>query len=158
MQSLGHACIFCTSSPRGHTSLFASYVLSGNSLFFGILFLNIFSTFPNPLSRIPYSAFHCNNSSAAPSFVFPSLQSGYNPFLRSSNMQLNFNFSLSLSHPLCSSTMTRRSSSSGSCDAFSSPSCSSFSCSSFCPPLYHCIQAGTQDIYHHPHLLHSLPS
>src|SRR5215216_5577759 len=27
MKSLGHACIFCTSNPRGHTTFFAAYIL-----------------------------------------------------------------------------------------------------------------------------------
>src|SRR3954462_10933678 len=71
MQSLGHACIFCTSNPRGHTTFFAAYVLSGNWLSFGSLFLNIFSTSLNPLSGIPYFAFHCSNSSTVSSFVLP---------------------------------------------------------------------------------------
>src|ERR1041384_4189700 len=80
MQSLGHACIFCTSNPRGHTTFFATYVVSGNSLSFGRFFLNIFSTCSNPLSGTALSAFHCNISSTVPSFVMPSSQLGYNPF------------------------------------------------------------------------------
>src|SRR3989337_1578716 len=68
MQSLGHACIFCTSNPRGQTAFFALYVLSGNSLSFGSIFFNIISNFPNPLSDTPFSAFHCSNSSVVPSF------------------------------------------------------------------------------------------
>src|SRR3989337_3649273 len=80
MQSLGHASILCTSNSRGHTTFFAAYVLSGNSLSFGSFFFNIFSSFSNPLSGTPYSAFHCNNSSVVPSFVLPSSQLGYNPF------------------------------------------------------------------------------
>src|SRR3954464_9719940 len=69
MQSLGHACIFCTSNPRGHTTFFAAYILSGNSLSFGSFFFNIFSSFSNPLSGTPFSAFHCSNSSTVLSFV-----------------------------------------------------------------------------------------
>src|SRR5215216_2642115 len=42
MQSLGHACIFCTSNPRGHTTFFVAYVLSGNSLSFWKLLLQYF--------------------------------------------------------------------------------------------------------------------
>src|SRR3954463_2520836 len=80
-QSLRHACIFCISNPRGHTTFFVAYVVSGNSLSFGRFFLNIFSTCSNPLSRTALSAFHCNNSSTVPSFVMPSSQLGYNPFL-----------------------------------------------------------------------------
>src|SRR3990170_2339197 len=80
MQSLGHACIFCTSNPRGHTTFFAAYVLSGNSLSFESFFFNIFSSFSNPLSGTAFSAFHCSNSSTVPSFVLPSSQLGYNPF------------------------------------------------------------------------------
>src|SRR4051812_3978580 len=48
MQSLGHACIFCTSNPRGQTAFIASYVLSGNSLSFASIFFIITSNFPNP--------------------------------------------------------------------------------------------------------------
>ena len=80
MQSLGHACIFCTSKPRGHTTFFATYVLSGNSLSFGSFFFNIFSSFSNPLSGTPFSVFHYSNFSTVPSFVLSS-QLGYNPFL-----------------------------------------------------------------------------
>ena len=35
MQSLGHACIFCTSNSKGQTSCLASYVVVGNSLSLG---------------------------------------------------------------------------------------------------------------------------
>src|SRR3989337_750518 len=80
MQSLGHACILCTSNPRGHRTFFAPYVLSGNSLSFGSFFFNIFSSFSNLLSDTPLSAFHCSNSSVVPSFVLPSSQLGFNPF------------------------------------------------------------------------------
>ena len=45
MQSLGHACIFCTCNPRGHTTFFAAYIPSGNLLSFGSFFFNIFSSF-----------------------------------------------------------------------------------------------------------------
>src|SRR4030042_1756314 len=48
MQPLGHACIFCTSNPRGQTTFFASYVLSGNYLSFGSIFFNIISNFQIP--------------------------------------------------------------------------------------------------------------
>src|SRR3954466_2486205 len=68
MQSLGHACIFCTSNPRGQTAFFASYVLSGNSLSFGSISFIITSNFPNPLSYTPFTAFHCINSSVVPAF------------------------------------------------------------------------------------------
>src|SRR3954465_12528887 len=69
MQSLMHACIFSTSNPRGQRTFFAPYVLSGNSLSFGSFFFIIFSNFSNALSRIPFSAFHCSNSSVVPSFM-----------------------------------------------------------------------------------------
>src|SRR3954469_18930931 len=68
MQSLLHACIFCTSNPRGQTTFFASYVLEGNTFSPGSIFLIIFSNFSNPLSVVPFSAFHCSNSSVVPSF------------------------------------------------------------------------------------------
>ena len=55
MQSLGHACIFCTSNPRGQTTFFASYVLVGNLLSFGSIFFIIFSNFSNPLLDTPFS-------------------------------------------------------------------------------------------------------
>src|SRR5215216_3918885 len=48
---------------------------------FGSFFFNIFSSLSNPLSDTPLSVFHCSNSSVVPSFVLPSLQFGYNPFL-----------------------------------------------------------------------------
>src|SRR5664279_2677952 len=71
MQSLGHACIFCTSNPRGQTAFFASYVLAGNTLSFGSIFFIIFSNFSNPESDRPHSAFHRSNSSVLPSFFRP---------------------------------------------------------------------------------------
>src|SRR3954470_1289733 len=74
MQSLGHACIFCTSNPRGQTTFFASYELSGNSLSFGSISFIITSNFPNPLSDTPFSAFHCSNSSVVPSFFLSPTQ------------------------------------------------------------------------------------
>src|SRR3954464_12391817 len=77
MQSLRHACIFYTSNPRGHTTFFAAYVLSGNLLSFGSFFFNIFSSFSNPVSGTAFSAFHFSNSSTVPSFVLPSSQLGY---------------------------------------------------------------------------------
>src|SRR3954468_13473525 len=80
MQSLGHACIFCTSNPRGHTTFFVAYVVSGNSLSFGRFFLNIFSTCSNPLSGTTLSVFQFNNSNTVPRFVMPSSQLGYNLF------------------------------------------------------------------------------
>src|SRR4051812_9958325 len=80
MQSLGHACIFCSSNPRGHMTFFVAYVVSGNSLSFGRFFLNIFNTCSNDLSGTTLSAFHCSNSITLPSFVVPSSQLGYNLF------------------------------------------------------------------------------
>src|SRR3954463_16087478 len=68
MQSLMHACIFCTSNPRGQTTFFASYVLEGNTFSPGSIFFIIFSNFSNPLSVVPFSAFHCSNSSVVPNF------------------------------------------------------------------------------------------
>jgi len=68
MQSLGHACIFSICNPRGQTIFFASYIVVGNSLGFGSIFFWIFSNFPNALSDIPFSAFHCNNSSVGLAF------------------------------------------------------------------------------------------
>src|SRR3954452_5382258 len=62
MQSLMHACIFCTSNPRGQKTFFASYVLEGNTFSPGSIFFIIFSNFSNPLSEVPFSAFHCSNS------------------------------------------------------------------------------------------------
>src|SRR6185312_4246952 len=41
MQSLGHACIFCTSNPRGQTNCFASYIVLGNSLSIGSIFSKV---------------------------------------------------------------------------------------------------------------------
>jgi hypothetical protein len=38
IQSLGHACIFCTTKSRGQTSCFASYVVAGNLLSLGSIF------------------------------------------------------------------------------------------------------------------------
>src|SRR3989337_2688934 len=71
MQSLGHACIFCTSNPKGQTTFFAPYILSGNSLSFGSIFFNIISNFQIPcqihhslpsIAAIPvwYPAFSCH--------------------------------------------------------------------------------------------------
>src|SRR6185312_16497422 len=62
MQSLGHACIFYTSNPKGQTSCLASYVVAGNSLSLGSIFLISLSNSPNPLSDTPFVAFHCSNS------------------------------------------------------------------------------------------------
>src|SRR6185436_9611001 len=78
MQSLGHACIFCTSSPKGQTSCLASYVVVGNSLSLGSIFLTSLSNSPNPLLDTPFVAFHCSNSKVVPSFFNPFSQSGYN--------------------------------------------------------------------------------
>src|SRR3954462_7991861 len=80
MQSLGHACIFCTSNPRGHKTFFVVYIVSGNSLSFGRFFLNIFSSYSNPLSGTTLSSFHCSKSSTVPSFVVPFSKLGYNHF------------------------------------------------------------------------------
>src|SRR4051812_43775404 len=93
MQSLMYACIFCTSNPRGQTTFFALYVLEGNTFSPGSIFLIIFSNFSNPLSVVPFSAFHCSNSSVVPSFFWPSSQFGYNGLLWSSNIFSNFNLS-----------------------------------------------------------------
>src|SRR3954470_13083240 len=68
MQSLMQACIFYTSNPRGQTSFFAWYVLSGNSLFLGSRFFIFTNNFENALSVTPFSAFHCSKSSVVPSF------------------------------------------------------------------------------------------
>src|SRR5664279_1447796 len=68
MQSLMHACIFCTSNPRGQTTFFASYVLASNSLSFGSSFFTIFSNFSNPESVTPFSSFHFRNSVWYPAF------------------------------------------------------------------------------------------
>ena len=64
MQSLGHGCIFCTSNPRGQTTFFASYVLSGNSLSFGSISFIITSNFSKSLVRytilcLPLQQFQC---------------------------------------------------------------------------------------------------
>src|SRR3954468_4877640 len=78
MQSLMQACIFCTSNPRGQTTFFAWYVLSGNSLFLGRRFFIFTNNFENALSVTPFSAFHCSKSSVVPRFLWPSSQVGYN--------------------------------------------------------------------------------
>src|SRR3954466_4461048 len=121
MQSLGNACIFCTSNPRGQTSFFASYVLAGNSFSLGSNFFNISSNFSNPESVTPHSAFHLSNSSVLPSFFWPSSQVGYNNFWWSSNIFLNCNLSLSVPQSLFASEMARPRSSAGSSAASSSP-------------------------------------
>ena len=114
MQSLGHACIFCTSNPRGQTSFFASYVLEGNWLFLGSSFFIITSNFSNPESVIPVSAFHFNNSSVLPSFFCPSSQVGYSNMLWSCNICSNCKLSFSVSQSRLASLMTRPKSSTGS--------------------------------------------
>src|SRR3954463_11114128 len=81
MQSLMHACIFCTSNPRGQITFFASCVVAGNSLSGGSFDFIICSNFSNPLSEQPKSAFHFNSSSVVPSFVLPPSQFGYKGFL-----------------------------------------------------------------------------
>src|SRR4051812_605714 len=81
MQSLMHACIFCTSNPRGQITFFASCVVAGNSLSGGSFDFIISSNFSNPVSEQPKSAFHFNSSSVVPSFVLPSSQFGYKGFL-----------------------------------------------------------------------------
>src|SRR6185437_33328 len=101
MQSLGHACIFCTSNPRGQTSCLASYVVVGNSLSLGNIFLISLSNSPNPLSDTPFVSFHCSNSKVVPSFFNPFSQSGYNNLRWSSNIFWNFNLSVSLSQSAC---------------------------------------------------------
>src|SRR5215203_2538644 len=123
-----HACIFCTSNPRGQTSFFASYVLTGNSLFLGNSFFNIIINFSKPESVTPTSAFHFSNSNMLPSFLCPSSQPGYNNLWWSSNILSNCNLSLSVPQSLLASEMARRrSSSTGSSDACSSPPSSSLS-------------------------------
>ena len=105
MQSLGHACIFCTSNPKGQISCSASYVVVGNSLSLGSIFLTSFSNSPNPLSDTPFVVFYCGNSKVVPSFFNLFSQSGYNNLRWSSNIFWNFNLSVSLSqsaHTLCS--------------------------------------------------------
>src|SRR3954471_23391755 len=57
MQSLMQARIFCMSNPRGQTTFFAWYVLSGNSLFLGRRFFIFTNNFENALSVTPFSAF-----------------------------------------------------------------------------------------------------
>src|SRR3954469_13890722 len=97
MQSLGHACIFCTYNPRGQTSFFASYVLAGNSLFLGRNLFMSTSNFSNPESVTPVSAFHFSNSNVLPSFFWSSSQVGYNNLLWSCNICSNCNLSFSVS-------------------------------------------------------------
>src|SRR3954470_5761332 len=80
MQSLMHACIFCTSNPRGQITFFASCVVAGNSLSGGSFDFIICSNFSNTVSEQPKSAFHFNSCSVVPSFVLPSSQFGYKGF------------------------------------------------------------------------------
>src|SRR6185295_15674421 len=101
MQSLGHACIFCTSNPRGQTSYLVLYVVVGNSLSLGSIFLTSFSNSPNLLSDKPFVVFHCSNSKVVPSFFNPFSQSGYNNLRWSSNIFWIFNLSISLSQSAC---------------------------------------------------------
>ena len=96
----GHACIFCTSNPKGQTSCLASYVVVGNSLSLGSIFLTSLSNSPNPLSDTPFVAFHCRNSKVVPSFFNPFWQPGYNLWWSSNNFW-NFNLSVSLSQSAC---------------------------------------------------------
>ena len=77
MQSLGQACIFCASNPKGQTTFFASYVVAGKVLPPGSKFFISFSNSSNPLSDKPFDAFHCNNSNVVPNFFWSCLQSGY---------------------------------------------------------------------------------
>src|ERR1041385_5126279 len=58
MQSLMHACIFCTSNPRGQITFFASCVVAGNSLSGGSFDFIICRNFSNPVSEQPKSPFH----------------------------------------------------------------------------------------------------
>ena len=81
MQSLGQACIFCASNPKGQTTFFAWYVVSGKVLPSGSKFFISFSNSSNTLSDKPFYAFHCNNSNVVPNFLLPYLQSGYNNVL-----------------------------------------------------------------------------
>ena len=78
MQSLGQACIFCASNPKGQTTFFASYVVSGKVLPSGSKFFISFSNSSNPLSDKPFVAFHCNNYNVVPNFLCTCLQYGYN--------------------------------------------------------------------------------
>src|SRR6185437_16362911 len=50
MQSLGQACIFCASNPKGQITFFASYVVSGKMLPSGSKFFISFTNSSNPLS------------------------------------------------------------------------------------------------------------
>ena len=68
MQSLGQACTFCASNPKGQTIFFASYVVSGKVLLSGSMFFISFSSSSNPLSDKPFDVFHCNNSNVVPNF------------------------------------------------------------------------------------------
>ena len=68
MQSLGQACIFCASNPKGQTTFFTSYVVSGKVLLSGSKFFISFRNSSNPLSDKPFDAFHCNNYNVVPKF------------------------------------------------------------------------------------------
>jgi hypothetical protein len=90
IQSLGHACIFYTSKPRGRTTFLALYVDAINLFpsrrnFFIRLIISL-----KAMSLIPFVAFYCNNSNMLRNFLWACLQSRYNKVLRSSNMLSNF--------------------------------------------------------------------
>jgi hypothetical protein len=116
-------------------NLFASYVVQDSSLPSGSMFFTIPSSSSKPLSVTPFAAFHCSNSSVLPNFLGPCLQSGYNNFLWSSNIFLNFFDSFIVLLSLCASSNTWPSSSCGSYSAAFS-SASSIGSSSKAPASY----------------------
>src|SRR6185436_3578696 len=66
MQSLGQTCIFCASNPKGQTTFFASYVVSGKVLPSGSKFFISFST-----PRIPCQTNHLMPSIAIIPMWYP---------------------------------------------------------------------------------------
>jgi hypothetical protein len=94
MQPLEHACIFCTSNPKGRRTYFSLYVVAGNS-----------SSFTSSLwflvtPQIPYWIHHSLSSIAAIPvryLAFSVPLRGYTNFLWSSNIHSNLILSLSLS-------------------------------------------------------------
>ena len=96
---------------KGKQVVWLSYIVIGNSLFLGSIFLTSLSNSPNPLSDTPFVAFHCSNSKVVPSFFNPFSQSRYNNLRWSSNIFWNFNLSVSLSqyaYTLCNACHRRR--------------------------------------------------
>ena len=69
MQSLGYACIFCTSNSRGQQTYIASYIISGNVL---LSWSSFFYKFQKLLESLPGQTihFHCNNFNMLPNFVY----------------------------------------------------------------------------------------